>query len=391
MQNTILTRNILQLRNIDPIISEYFAIPDIPPDSISVGILPPIQSTVYSYENCHASTIVHMGEQNFKVAWFQGSREGMPDVSIFERDIDLSAKKRHNPRLAFKISTAAHWNPVLFRDPSQKLHIFFKVGETIDDWQTWHSIYDSNTNKWSEAKRLVNNKSSIGGRGPVRNKPIVVGDGSWLAPASIEKTIERNVFTGPLVDWHAFVDRSINNGKSWKKSKPICFNKNVYGIKSAFKRGSFGGVIQPALWESINKNGDVYMFLRSTAGLIFRSDSSDYGKTWTHAYATKLPNNNSSIDIAQNNDGILCMVHNPVSGNWAARTPLSLSFSYDGGMYWTAPVNVLSGEGSFSYPAIISVDDYFIMSCTINRVMIAAFVIKCDSKFSKNIKEKNVR
>src|SRR3546814_13002149 len=65
------------------------------------------------------------------------------------------------------------------------------------------------------------------------------------------------------------------------------------------KRDSaFGeGVIQPALWESAP--GKVHMLLRSSAGVICRSDSEDYGKTWSPVYKTDLPNPNSGIDATK--------------------------------------------------------------------------------------------
>ena len=58
--------------------------------------------------------------------------------------------------------------------------------------------------------------------------------------------------------------------------------------------GSFPGegVIQPGLWESKDKPGHVHMTMRSSAGCIMRADSEDYGRTWSPAYRTMLPNNN---------------------------------------------------------------------------------------------------
>ena len=43
--------------------------------------------------------------------------------------------------------------------------------------------------------------------------------------------------------------------------------------------------------------GHVHAMMRSTRGKIYRSDSTDYGRSWCPAYATTLPNNNSGIDV----------------------------------------------------------------------------------------------
>ncbi len=96
-----------------------------------------------------------------------------------------------------------------------------------------------------------------GGRGPVRNKPILLADGTWLAPASDEK---KGV-------WNAFVDRSEDNSKTWTTSSFISINRDSL-------RGE--GIIQPTLWESAPNH--VHMLLRSSAGVICRSDSDDNGE-----------------------------------------------------------------------------------------------------------------
>ena len=68
--------------------------------------------------------------------------------------------------------------------------------------------------------------------------------------------------------------------------------------------------------------------------MIYRSDSKDGGNTWTEAYATELPNNNSGIDMIRSEDGKLFLVYNPVGVNWGDRTPISLAVSKDDGKTW---------------------------------------------------------
>ncbi len=160
--------------------------------------------------------------------------------------------------------------------------LFFKVGETIGEWETWYMVSSDDGNTWSQAQELV--PGDKGGRGPVRNKPIVLSDGTWLAPASDEK--------GGL--WNAFVDRSEDQGRTWTATPFISMDRNVITGE---------GVIQPTLWES--EPGKVHMLLRSSAGAICRSDSEDYGKTWSPVYRTNLPNNNSGIDLTRLDDGRL--------------------------------------------------------------------------------------
>ena len=106
-------------------------------------------------------------------------------------------------------------------------------------------------------------------------------------------------------------------------------------------------------------------------GYLFRSDSEDYGKTWSDAYTTEIPNPNSAVDVAKLDSGLLVLALNPTSGNWTRRTPLAVAFSNAEGKDWTKPIIVQSGMGSYSYPSVIPTNDGFAMTFTWNRKRIA--------------------
>jgi predicted neuraminidase len=300
------------------------------------------------FAQCHASTLARTSDGQFLVAWFGGTREKHDDVGIW-----LSKGGPGHwpePRQVAKIRNDPHWNPVLFSLPSGEVMLYFKVGKSIDTWETWYMVSGDHGNTWSAARELV--AGDKGGRGPVRNKPLVLSNGTWLAPASDEK---KGV-------WNAFVDRSEDGGKTWKATGFIDLNRSEIPGE---------GVIQPALWESAP--GKVHMLLRSSAGVICRSDSHDYGKTWSPVYKTSLPNPNSGIDLTQLLDGTLVLVYNRDSKNWGARRPLSVSLSKDNGHTWQPAVDVETGtEGEeFSYPAIISFGDSVAGTYTWKRQRIA--------------------
>ena len=131
---------------------------------------------------------------------------------------------------------------------------------------------------------------------------------------------------------------------------------------------AWDGIIQPSLWESAP--GHVHMLLRSTRGQAYRSDSSDDGQSWSEAYATTLPNNNSGLDLVRLEDGRLVLAYNPVAGNWGRRTPLSLAGSADNGATWTRLLDLETEEGEFSYPAIIAAGSNVHVTYTWNRTNI---------------------
>lgn len=284
------------------------------------------------FEQCHASTVAETPDGNLVAAWFGGTREKDPDVAIWASTYD--GKEWSAPAKVAKIDETAHWNPVLFRDESKQLHLYFKTGPEIPYWQTF--VMESKDGKsWGEARELV--PGDKGGRGPVRNKPIILSDGTWLAGASTE-----------LDGWNAFGDWSTDGGKTWTRSEDIEFNREKLKGK---------GIIQPTLWESAP--GKVHTLLRSTGGVIMRADSEDGGKTWGPAYDSGLPNNNSGVDAVQLKDGRLLLVFNPSSGNWTTRNPIDLAVSEDNGKTWTTIAHLDADpdpRSEFSYPAIIQKD-----------------------------------
>ena len=95
----------------------------------------------------------------------------------------------------------------MFAQENQVL-LFYKVGQEISRWQTMIKISLDSGETWSEAKELV--KGDFGGRGPVKNKCILLADGSILAPASTEGD-----------GWKCFTDHSVDQGKTWTRSEDV--------------------------------------------------------------------------------------------------------------------------------------------------------------------------
>ncbi len=299
------------------------------------------------FPQCHASTMINLGDSNFLLAWFGGKHEKDDDVAIWMADGKPGQWSK--PREVAKINNEPHWNPVLFNG-GDTLFLFFKTGKDTDNWITWVQTSTDQGKTWTPAHQLVQN--AIGGRGPVRNQPIILADGSWLAPASIEKNEV----------WNAFTDRSVDHGKTWTASDTLAIDRKIIVGE---------GLIQPALWES--SPGNVHMLIRSSAGSICRSDSKDSGKTWSPAYKTSLPNNNSGIDVAQIAGDTIAVIYNPVNKNWGDRFPMSIAVSTDNGKSWPYHFDIEKGSGDaeLSYPDMFYKDGYLFACYTWNRQSIA--------------------
>ncbi len=311
------------------------------------------------FEQCHASTIAQVGGV-LVFAWFGGDREKADNVGIwYSRFADGSWSE---PKVAAKIpdarsgKEAPHWNPVLFCPDGETLHLFFKVGPEIGTWQQHWMTSEDAGQTWSEPQQLV--EGDEGGRGPVRCKPVVLSNGWWIAGSSTEED-----------GWMPFADISKDQGETWERSDDFGFDR---------KRTRIQGAIQPALWES--EPGHVHALMRTSAGVVARSDSTDYVQTWTEVDRTTLPNNNSGIDTALLPDGRLFLIYNPVNRNWGPRTPLTLAVSEDNGRTWTNLAHLEDDpdrDSEYSYPAMIASDDgnTLLISYTWNRDKVRAWQV----------------
>lgn len=302
------------------------------------------------FQECHASTIVEAENGVLLCAWFAGTKEKSDDVGIWLSRFVEGAWSA--PARVAKVNETAHWNPVLFRDPNRGTYLFFKVGREIPFWETaWMQTNDAGLT-WSQPRELV--PFDQGGRGPVKNKPIKLSDGVWLAGASTE-------YKG----WKPFMDRSEDGGLTWTRSADIAIDKEKIPGE---------GAIQPTLWESAP--GHVHALMRTAAGRVARTDSTDSGRTWSPAYLTDLPNNNSGVDLLALDEGRLALVYNPVGKNWGPRSPLSLALSSDNGTTWEdAAAFEDEPAGEFSYPAIVKTSAGVAVSYTWKRQRIRVWQI----------------
>jgi predicted neuraminidase len=338
------------------------------------------------FPQCHGSTLVELPTGEILVAWFAGTRESHSDTAIWGSTLSSDGESWETPVKMFKINDEAHWNPVLMEDKG-KIHIWFKTGAHPFSWETWHSVSDDSGVEWSTPE-LLKDQDGEGGhcRGPVRNKPIALSDGTWVAPSSHEEKVyeirpkapfqlvphlckprDKTSYLSGRDMWNSFSDISCDDGKTWEKSEYVSHPDDQDG----------GGLIQPAVWES--SPGNVHMMMRSTWGKIYRTDSSDGGKTWCKAYDTGMPNNNSGIEVVKLGDGILALVYNPVSGNWATRNKLSVAFSVDNGVTWAGSYSLESSlRGSYAYPSAIATKNGLAITYTWSRVSICCVLLDVD-------------
>lgn len=276
-----------------------------------------------SFPFCHASSIVET-EGGLLVGYFAGSKEGENDVAIY-----LSAYQNGQWLSPEKVASADNvpcWNPVLSKLGKDSFLLFYRAGNSPRCWSSFMMRSDNNGKSWTHPTILP-----AGVLGPIKNKPLLLEDGVLLCGSSVES----------YEAWGCWVDITTDEGKSWEKSNPINVKDHPYGI------------IQPTLFFS---NSDTLMMLTRSKhiGMICSATSSDYGKTWTEAKPTSLPNPNSGIDAIRLKDGRILLVYNH---SQKKRTPLNVAVSLDGGLNWNNVITLENNQGSYSYPAVIETSD----------------------------------
>jgi len=285
------------------------------------------------FPESHAATIAET-PKGLVAAWFGGTKERNPDVGIW-------VSRQENGRWTAPVEVAngvqsetlryPTWNPVLYQAPGGELLLFYKIGPKPSDWKGWLRTSTDNGLTWSAAQALPE-----GYIGPVKNKPVLLKNGTLLSPTSTEGS------GGWLVHFEATPDF----GKTWTKTAPV-------------PNGATQGAIQPSILTY--KDGRLQALCRSRDRAILETWSTDQGKTWSPLAKTTLPNNNSGTDAVTLQDGRQLLVYNHVlpPGTLAKgpRTPLNVAVSKDGKEWYAVAILEDSPISQYSYPSVIQTKD----------------------------------
>ena len=227
------------------------------------------------------------------------------------------------------------WNPVLYQVPRGELLLFYKMGPSPSTWKGLLKRSFDHGQTWTEAEALPE-----GFIGPVKNKPILVGDSKLICPSSTEGESGWLVHFEITEDW----------GKTWRKVGPINDGKTY-------------NAIQPSILN--HGDGMLQILARSQNAVIVDSWSNDGGESWSLLQSSALPNNNSGIDAVtlKNGAGFLVVynhVKTPQGAKKGYRTPLNVAVSKDG-VEWEAALVLEDSEISqYSYPSAIQSEDGFV-------------------------------
>jgi predicted neuraminidase len=284
------------------------------------------------FPSAHASTIVETRD-GLVAAWFGGTKERDPDVGIW-------VSRHDGPQWSTPVEVAngiqpdgtRHpcWNPVLFQPSNGPLVLFYKVGPSPSEWWALVRTSEDAGRTWSAPAKLP-----AGFLGPIRAKPVEIGDGVLLAGSSTEHD-----------GWRVHMERfrgswtldALSSSRAWEQT-------------GALNERSEFGAIQPTIL--IHSPTSLQILCRSQQGVITEAWSQDGGRTWSHMTATALPNPSAGIDAITLGDGRFLLVYNPTK---SGRAKLEVAVSADG-KAWHAAVVLEDSPGEYSYPAMIQTRD----------------------------------
>lgn len=297
------------------------------------------------FANSHASNLLFLPNGDLLCTWFSGSREGSSDVAIVLSRLDKGSTQWTKPIVLARDPRYSMQNPVLFRAPDGKLWLFH-TAQLAGKGQANSIIEEltssNNGHTWTKTKPLFTEPGSFD------RQPLVVSGNEWIMPMYF--TPSRGIITGAENNYSAMKITN-DNGVHWKQCDVPQSN----------------GLVQPSVLR-LAPHRFIAFFRSRFADWIYKSKSSD-GCKWSPPVPTQLPNNNSSIQAALLRNGHIVIVFNNVQATdkrgkptSAARKPLSVALSVDGGKTWPWVRDVETGvpgnDAAYDLPEKTGHDEY---------------------------------
>ena len=287
------------------------------------------------YPTAHAPALLELPNGDMLCCWVAGTYAGSADIRILCSRLERDGDRWSKPVDISGDPTRSEQNPSLFYGPDDAV------------WAIYTAQLDRQAGKdnMQFTSQIRCQKSTDGGRtwGPYETlfaregsfcrQPIQVLAngrwifGNWLCTDSVD---------GLSGDPTAF-QISDDQGKTWRQ------------VDMPNSRGRVHANVVEM------DDGHLLAFMRSReADFIYRSESFDWGDTWSEPKPTPLPNNNSSISALRLQSGRVAIAYNPTctpdpkpgKAAWPGlRCPVAVALSEDGGLTFPIVRWMERGEG----------------------------------------------
>lgn len=312
------------------------------------------------YPTAHSPALLELPNKDLLCCWFAGTYEGSGDVHIICSILPANEKAWLAPVDISGDPTRSEQNPSLFYGPDKAVWAMYTAQldrqEGMDNMQFTSVIRRQKSfdggRTWEPYETIFPEEGTFA-RQPIQ----VLSNGRWIFSTWI--CSDANSLAG---DPSAF-RISDDEGKTWRKVMMPKSNGHVHA-----------NVIEL-------ENGHLVAFMRNReAYRIHRSESFDWGETWSEPLPTPLPNNNSSISAIKLKSGRIAIAHNPTctadpqpgKAAWPGlRCPVAVALSEDGGVTFPIIRWMERGEGfmgeenrtnnrQYEYPYLMQTSDEYI-------------------------------
>ena len=287
------------------------------------------------YRSGHGPALLELPNGDLLCVWFAGSFEGNADVHIVCSRLEKDSEAWTEPVDVSGDPERSEQNPSLFYGPNGAA------------WCMYTAQLDRQAGKDNMQFTAV-----------VRCQKSFDGGKTW-GPYETVFPEEGTFCRQPI--------QILSNGR-WIFSNWLCTDsaEGLSGDPTAFRISDDQGktwrtVMMPESHGHVHANvvelepGHLVAFMRNReAYRIHRSESFDYGETWSEPKPTPLPNNNSSISAIKLQSGRVAIAYNPTctpdpqpgKAAWPGlRCPVAVALSEDGGMTFPIIRWMERGEG----------------------------------------------
>ncbi len=280
------------------------------------------------YPGVHVASLAEAPNGDVLYTFYAGTREGADDVATYQSRLRTPVRGWAEPRVIFDEPDRPDGNAVLWVDGGTT-YLFFStiMGEGWTDAELRMISSEDSGHTWSEPEQIREEWGWLFGTRPFR-----MSNGEVIVPIYDEVSWSSGWYL-PGEDYTSWVPLPSDDEAQWPTSP--------------------NGAIQPATVEL--DDGHLLTYMRTRDGAIYQTESFDYGRTWTEAERTDLPNNDARVDLIKLDSGNLLLAYNPTEDD---RDVLRLSLSEDDGQTWSHHVDVENDPSfEFSYPYLIQSDN----------------------------------
>lgn len=272
----------------------------------------------------HAPALIETKDGGMLCAWFAGSFEGSGDISIAVSKLDPKTQVWSEAKIVSKGEDRSEQNPAFFRAPDGEIWLIYTSQlsrqEGKDNMQFTSIIMvqksEDEGETWKEPEVLFDNEGTFS-----RQAIQVLSNGRWIFSTWLCEDSPDGLTNDPTE-----FQVSDDQGKTWK----------------AVRMPDSNGRVHANLIEV--EEGHLVAFMRSRfADHVYKSESHDFGDTWSVPEATMLPNNNASVSAIKLQSGEIALAYNVNAANRAEfgkvawpglRNPVAVSVTEDHGKTW---------------------------------------------------------